>query len=125
MLDVKQIVYNALSGLSIKITDNPDGNGHKDCPYATLRTITTAPVAYKNFNKVTWLLRVDVFSTYKGEKEIKDYYTNEVVPQIDLIRQEEKITYAQSSCSIMDDKELGPVTKHGVITISVDTMEVE
>lgn len=29
MLDVKQIVYNALSGLSVKITDNPDGNGHK------------------------------------------------------------------------------------------------
>ena len=61
---------------------------------------------------------------YKGEKEIKDYY-NEVVKKIDLVRQEEKITYAQSSLSIMDDKELGPITKHGVITISVDTMEVE
>lgn len=124
MLDVKQIVYNALSSLSVKITDNPDRNGHKNCPYAILRTITTAPVKYKNFTKVTWLLRVDVFSTYKGEKEIKDYY-NEVVKKIDLVRQEEKITYAQSSLSIMDDKELGPITKHGVITISVDTMEVE
>lgn len=124
MLDVKQIVYNALSSLSVKITDNPDGNGHKNCPYAILRTITTAPVNYKNFTKVTWLLRVDVFSTYKGEKEIKDYY-NEVVKKIDLVRQEEKITYAQSSLSIMDDKETGPITKHGVITISVDTMEVE
>jgi len=124
MLDVKQIVYNALSGLSIKITDNPDGNGHKNCPYAILRTITTAPINYKNFTKVTWLLRVDVFSTYKGEKEIKDYY-NEVVKKIDSVRQEEKITYAQSSLSIMDDKEIGPITKHGVITISVDTMEVE
>lgn len=124
MLDVKQIVYNTLSGLSIKITDNPDGNGHKNCPYAILRTITTAPINYKNFTKVTWLLRVDVFSTYKGEKEIKDYY-NEVVKKIDLVRQEEKITYAQSSLSIMDDKEIGPITKHGVITISVDTMEVE
>ena len=124
MLDVKQIVYNALSSLSIKITDNPDGNGHKNCPYAILRTITTAPINYKNFTKVTWLLRVDVFSTYKGEKEIKDYY-NEVVKKIDLVRQEEKITYAQSSLSIMDDKEIGPITKHGVITISVDTMDVE
>lgn len=124
MLDVKQIVYNALSNLSVKITDNPDGIGHKNCPYAILRTITTAPIKYKNFTKVTWLLRVDVFSTYKGEKEIKDYY-NEVVKKIDLVRQEEKITYAQSSLSIMDDKELGPITKHGVITISVDTMEVE
>lgn len=124
MLDVKQIVYNALSSLSVKITDNPDGNGHKNCPYAILRTITTAPVNYKNFTKVTWLLRVDVFSIYKGEKEIKDYY-NEVVKKIDLVRQEEKITYAQSSLSIMDDKEIGPITKHGVITISVDTMEVE
>ena len=124
MLDVKQIVYNALSSLSVKITDNPDGKGYKNCPYAILRTITTAPVKYKNFTKVTWLLRVDVFSTYKGEKEIKDYY-NEVVKKIDLVRQEEKITYAQSSLSITDDKELGPITKHGVITISVDTMEVE
>jgi len=47
------------------------------------------------------------------------------VKKIDLVRQEEKITYAQSSLSIMDDKEIGPITKHGVITISVDTMEVE
>lgn len=52
MLDVKQIVYNALSSLSIKITDNPDGNGHKHCPYAILRTITTAPINIRTLLKL-------------------------------------------------------------------------
>ena len=64
-----------------------------------------------------------MFSTYKEKKKLR--LLNEVVKKIDLVRQEEKITYAQSSLSIMDDKETGPIAKHGVITISVDTMEVE
>lgn len=125
MLDVKQIVYNAIHDLSIRVTDNPDyETGHKNCPYALLRTIAEAPIAYKNFSKSTWLLRVDVFSNYKGEKEIKDYYEKEIKKRLDLIQQEEGITYVQSSLSIMDEKELGPVNKHGVISISIDTMEV-
>lgn len=126
MLDVKQIVYNAIYNLSIRINDNPDyETGHKNCPYALLRTILEKPTEYKNYTKVNWLLRVDVFSNYKGEKEIKDYYEKEVKRRLDLIQQEEGITYVESSLMIMDEKELGPVNKHGVITISIETMEVE
>lgn len=126
MLDVKQIIYNAIYNLSIRVNDNPDyETGHKNCPYAILRTISQAPMNYKNFTKVNWLLRVDVFSNYKGEKEIKDYYEKEVTKRLNLVQQEEGITYVQSSLSIMDEKELGPVNKHGVITISIETMEVE
>lgn len=126
MLDVKQIVYNALVGLSIKVNDNPDyESNYKNCPFVLLRTINEHPVHYKNFNKGNWLFRVDVFSTYKGEKEIKDYYEKEILRQLDLLQQEEQITYIDSTCSIMDDKEKGPVVKHGVITISIETMEVD
>lgn len=126
MLDVKQIVYNALHDLSIRINDNPDyGTGHPNCPYSLLRTILEKPIHYKNYTKVSWLFRVDVFSNYKGEKEIKDYYEKEVTRRLDLIQQEEGITYVDSNLTIMDEKELGPVNKHGVISIAIDTMEVE
>lgn len=126
MLDVKQIIYNSIYDLSIRINDNPDyGTGYPNCPYALLRTILEKPTHYKNFTKVNWLLRVDVFSNYKGEKEIKDYYEKEVLRRLDLVQQEEGITYVESNLSIMDEKELGPVNKHGVITISIETMEVE
>lgn len=126
MLDVKQIVYNALYNLSIRLNDNPDYEaGHSKCPYAILRTILEKPTNYKNFKKVNWVFRVDVFSNYKGEKEIKDYYEKEVTRRLDLIQQEEGITYVESNLTIMDEKELGPVNKHGVITIVIETMEVE
>lgn len=126
MLDVKQAVYNAIYNLSIRVNDNPDyETGHKNCPYALLRTLLEKPTNYKNFRKVNWIFRVDVFSNYKGEKEIKDYYEKELTKRLNLIQQEEGITYVESNLSIMDDKELGPVVKHGVITISIETMEVE
>lgn len=125
-MDIKQAVYNLIYDLSIKVTDNPDyESGHKNCPYAILRTILEQPTAYKNFKKVNWILRVDVFSNYKGEKEIKDYYEKEITKRLNLLQQEEGITYVESSLTIMDEKELGPVNKHGVISIHVDTMEVE
>lgn len=126
MLDVKQSIYNALYNLSIRVNDNPDyETGQKNCPYAIVRTLLEKPTEYKNFRKVNWIFRVDVFSKYKGEKEIKDYYEKEVKRKLDLIQQDEGITYVESNLSIMDDKELGPVVKHGVITISIETMEVE
>jgi hypothetical protein len=126
MLDVKQSIYNALYNLSIRVNDNPDyETGHKNCPYSIVRTLLEKPTEYKNFRKVNWIFRVDVFSKYKGEKEIKDYYEKEVKRKLDLIQQDEGITYVESNLSIMDDKELGPVVKHGVITISIETMEVE
>lgn len=126
MLNIKQIIYNSFYNLSIKINDNPNYKAsYPNCPYALLRTILEKPTRYKNFTKVNWLLRIDVFSNYKGELEIKNYYEKEILKRLELVQQVEGITYVESNLSIMDEKELGPVNKHGVVTIAIDTMEVE
>lgn len=122
MKDVKQMVFSALAALDIPIQDNPVKLSHRDAPYAIIRTIGAPQTKYKNYYKMSWLLRVDVFSKYKGEKEILDYYS-QVLDKLDTLRQEEGITYIFPTISIMDDKELGPITKHGVISITVDTQE--
>lgn len=122
MINVKQMVFDALAALDIPIQDNPVNLGHKEASYAIIRTIGAPQTKYKNYYKMSWLLRVDVFSKYKGEKEILDYYS-QVLDKLDALRQEEGITYIFPTITIMDEKEIGPITKHGVISITVDTME--
>lgn len=126
MLNIKQDIYAAIAELSVPVKDNPNG-GEKSKPiYGILRTINSVSTAYKNYSKVNWLLRLDVFSTYKGEKEILDYYNDEVIPALYAYRDSKtEVTYITPTCDIMDDDEQGPIMKHGVITIAVDTMEVE
>lgn len=123
MLDIKQIIFQAIGTLSIPVRDNPQIYSKK-FPFGILRTINVAPQQLKNYTKAKWLVRLDVFSDYKGEKELLDYYNNEIVPKVKEIQQVDGITYITSTCSIMDDKEQGPVIKHAVISFIVDTMEV-
>lgn len=124
MIDIKQMVFSNLKSLSIPIKDNPTQE-RKQIPYGILKTINVIPENRKNYMKNNWLLRLDVFSNYKGEKEILDYYNNEIVPKVKELMKADEITYINTTCQIIDDKETGPVKKHGVISISVETMEVE
>lgn len=126
MLNVKQDIYTVLAALSVPVKDNPNG-GDKNKPlFGILRTINTVTTDYKNYTKNNWLLRLDLFSTYKGEKEILDYYNNEVIPALRVYRDtKEEITYITPTCEIMDDDAQGPIMKHGVVSIAVDTMEVK
>lgn len=124
MLDVKEILYTKISSLGIPVQDNPEGQGSKTIPYGILRTINVLNTNYKNYKKVNWLMRLDVFSKYKGEAEILNYYNEGILPMIDEIQKIEQITYVQPTLTIMDEKETGPIAKHGVITIAIETMEV-
>lgn len=121
MLDIKQMVFENIKGLGIPVTDNPN---KKKLPYGILRTINVIPENRKNYMKNNWLLRLDIFSNYKGEKEISDYYNSKIIPAVNEMLKKEGITYMTSSCTIMDDEELGPITKHGIISFNVETMEV-
>jgi hypothetical protein len=123
MLNIKETVYGLVSACSIKVTDNPDSQS-KEFPYGVLKTTNVINTHYKNYDKANWLLRLDVFSRYKGEKEILDYYNIEILPLVSAVQQLDGITYVKPTLDIVDDKEQGPVTKHGIITLSIETMEV-
>lgn len=126
MLDIKTKVYTLLSSLSIDIQDTTvDANRlQKDkMPYGLFRTITAIPTEYKNYTKVAWSFNLDIFSNYSGEKEVLDLYS-QVKEAVSALQKEDGITYVSTYCKIVDDKETGPVLKHGIITIEVNTMEV-
>lgn len=124
MLDVKKLVYEKVAASGLKIKDNPNGGAYGVAPYGLVRTINMSPVNFKNFKKAYWLLRVDIFSAYKGEKEIKDLFESIQTNVNSLLATNEEISYINLSLEIIDDKEQGPINKHGIITIDAKTMEV-
>lgn len=127
MINIKQQVYGIVKNAAIPVYDNPHPAAalHKQTfPYCILRQITKDKKNFKNFFECYWHLKIDVFSNYKGDKEINDYY--------DLIEQQllnfrnttSQIMNIETNLVILDDKELGTVQKHGIITIKVFTQEV-
>ena len=110
---VKGQLFNLIDGLGYNITDN--GTYKEEFPWLMLRTNRFVSA---NSNDVRYQLCsfiVDIFSTYNGEKEIL-----EIVENINNHLQELRainpyITQvSQSNLKILDDKNTGPVRKHGV-----------
>ena len=123
MLDVKQKVYSSVMDANLPLEDSPVMN-RKNYPYGLVRTVSVVRSRYKNYYKANWLLKIDLFSSYAGEKECLDWFDTLEQKVFSDLMDDDQITYVQLSHDILDDKEQGPVTKHGIITIVVDTMEV-
>ncbi len=122
MLNIKQMVYEIVTEQGLDVTDNPQ-TVKEVYPYGILRTITNTVNRQKNFSKRYWTLRLDVFSTYAGEKEILDTH-NALESSINDLMLHPDIFKVDIGLTIMDDTEKGPVTKHGIITVEVVVMEV-
>lgn len=64
-------------------------------------------------------LIIDIFSKYKGEKEILDIVENITDHIMELRNSNSNIIYiTQKDLKIVDDKATGPVKKHGVLYYS-------
>ena len=62
-------------------------------------------------------LVIDIFSKYKGEKEILDIVDNITNHIWDLKENNPNIMYVmQKDLKILDDNKTGPIKKHGVLT---------
>lgn len=123
MFDVKQAVYDAIREIDIPLEDSPVFE-RKKFPYGIFRTINVVRTRYKNFYKSQHLYKFDIFSTYKGEKEVLELC--DIIEQhiFTCLMNDKRTTKVDINHDIMDDKEQGPVVKHGIITIVVETMEV-
>lgn len=123
MYNVKQKCFELLQpALSFPIDDNP--NNRNKIPYGLLRTVSVMTKPYKNFEKNYWNIKLDMFSKYVGEKEIYDAF--EVAKTaLKALHDVDEITYVNFDTMIVDDKEQGPVNKHGILSIIVETLELE
>lgn len=123
MFDVKQAVYEAIKEYNLPLEDTPVME-RKKFPYGIFRTINVVRTRYKNYYKAQWLFKFDIFSTYKGEKECLEIFDDLEQRIFNRVMSDDRCTFCDINHDIMDDKEQGPVTKHGIITIVVETMEV-
>lgn len=112
---IKEQFYNLLKSLGYKVTDN--GTYKEDFPWLMLTTGNYQSSVSLDIKYDIITLKLDIFSTYNGEKEIIQISENIVNHLQDLRRNNPDITaITQKKMTIIGDKETGPVRKHGILT---------
>lgn len=104
---VRQLGYN--------ITDN--SNYVEDFPWMMARLGGYSRIDTYDTRTDSISITIDIFSKYKGEKEILDIVENITNHIWELKENNPNIIYiAQKNLLILDDNKTGPVKKHGVLT---------
>ena len=112
---IKEQFYNLLKSLGYKVTDN--GTYKEDFPWLMLTTGNYQSSVSLDIRYDVITLRLDIFSTYNGEKEIIQISENIVNHLQELRKNNPDITaITQKKMTIIGDKETGPVRKHGILT---------
>lgn len=112
---IKEQFYNLLKSLGYKVTDN--GTYKEDFPWLMLTTGNYQSSVSLDIRYDVITLKLDIFSTYNGEKEIIQISENIVNHLQDLRKNNPDITaITQKKMIIIGDKETGPVRKHGILT---------
>ena len=70
LLKVQQDIYSLLKGLGYTVVD--ETTPETTCPYVRLGYSTVNTISIKTNESYSMLLYIDVFSDYKGSKEVKE-----------------------------------------------------
>lgn len=116
--------YNLLLQLGYNVSDN--GTYVEQFPWLMIRTNGYELNQTADTQKGVITLLLDVFSQYAGEKEIIDIVENIAEHLKDLYAINTNIIYCyQKSLKIIDDKNTGPVRKHGVVSYTFKVARTE
>ena len=112
---IKTDLCSLVRRLGYNITDN--GAYVENFPWLMARTGSHSRMDMVNARVDNIVIVIDIFSKYKGEKEILDIVENITNHIWELKNDNPNITYiAQKDLKILDDKATGIVKKHGVLT---------
>ena len=113
---LKSNFFQMIKDLGYFITDNCNYT-KKEYPWLLLRLTNDQFIQSNDIFSHRVVLTLDVFSTYSGEKEILEIVDNIAQNLRDFQNKYPEILFIfQKSCKIIDDKETGPVKKHGIIS---------
>ncbi len=113
----KQRFFQFIQELGYNVDDN--GTYREQFPWLMLRMSDAQVAKSRDINITDIRIVVDIFSTYNGEKEILDIVDNINAHIREFIAAYPEIQFCfMRSLRIIDDKETGPVRKHGVATFS-------
>lgn len=114
---IKRKFYEYLTGLGYNVDDN--GTYREQFPWLMLRTNDATVTQAIDTTMAEVRLIVDIFSTHNGEKEILDIIDNIITGLPTLIKNTDCVQHViLRSLRIIDDKETGPVRKHGIANFS-------
>ena len=112
---IKTDLCSLVRGLGYNITDN--GAYVENFPWLMVRLGAYSRADATNVRIDSITLIIDIFSKYKGEKEILDIVENITDNIWNLKKDNPKLIYVmQKDLKILDDNATGPVKKHGVLT---------
>lgn len=112
---IKTDLCNLVKGLGYNITDN--GAYVENFPWLMLRVGGHNRADTFDIRVDAITLTIDIFSTYKGEKEILDIVENISNHIQELRTNNSSIMFiAQKNLKILDDTKNGPLKKHGVVS---------
>lgn len=121
-MDIKQKLYNALQGLGIDVIDSPyDRVVRNSFPFLLFRTNNVMTKERNGLVETTYIFLLDIYSEYSGEKEMYELY-NKILKETKALGDEpEVVRLADGGLKIMDDKTLGVLLKHGIMTLTIKT----
>ena len=112
---IKTDLCSLVKRLGYDITDN--GAYVEKFPWLMLRLGAYNRADANDVRMDAIVLIIDIFSTYKGEKEILDIAENITNHIWELKADNANIMYiTQQDLKILDDEKTGPVKKHGVLS---------
>lgn len=111
---VKSDLCSLVRQLGYNITDN--GAYQEKYPWLLLRTSKHTHTDTATTRTDNLVLIIDIYSTYKGEKEILDIVENITNHIWELKTNNPNIMYInQRDLKIIDDNTKGPLKKHGIV----------
>lgn len=111
---LKTDLCSLVRGLGYNITDT--GAYVEDFPWLMVRTSKHTHELAATTRTDNVVLIIDIFSKYKGEKEILDIVENITDHIWEMKNNNSKIMYiSQRDLKIIDDNATGPVKKHGIV----------
>ena len=115
--EIKTELCSLIRGLGYNITDN--GAYVENFPWLMLRTGRHNHNRSRDTRTEDIVLIIDIFSKYKGEKEILEITENITNHIWELKETIPGLVYVnQRDLKIIDDKATGPVKKHGIVYYS-------
>lgn len=119
--ELKTKFYSLLNELGYQTYDNPYTIEIKNrkLPYIQIRTADIERINRRDSFLNAVQFKIDVWSKYPGEKEVLEIEQKIATAAKGLYDLDAVVFISEKSCYIIDDKSLGPVMKHMVLTWDV------
>lgn len=120
MLEIKKKIYEAITEAGLPCYDYlPQVDEY---PYAMLTTSNSNDTRYKGAKQNILYFTIDIFSNYKGEKQIYEYVYDIDNNIENLFSLGQVMAINREQFVILNDT--NPILKHGVLIYKITTMEV-